>query len=175
MRRRGLPIAGHLIDSTKFCEAHRCSRYFALFLPQWYLFGTWHSSGYLKGLAHGEAENDRAQRRGGGGANLGPKSIYWDADNPGFGLRVATGGRMTWDRDVPAQQCERRLTIGAYPTPPLAEAREKAGAGAPCRPVRRRRPAAAKRPRAKPRASPSRPRLGQAPRQAVEMLLAHRC
>jgi integrase len=52
---------------------------------------------------------------------------YWDADNPGFGLRVSAGGRKAWIAMYRHGNLKRRLTLGTYPTLSLAEAREKAG------------------------------------------------
>src|SRR5262252_376076 len=52
---------------------------------------------------------------------------YWDADNPGFGLRVSAGGRKAWIAMYRHGNVKRRLTLGSYPPLSLAEAREKAG------------------------------------------------
>jgi integrase len=52
---------------------------------------------------------------------------YWDADNPGFGLRVSAGGRKAWIAMYRHGNVKRRLTLGSYPALSLAEAREKAG------------------------------------------------
>jgi integrase len=52
---------------------------------------------------------------------------YWDADNPGFGLRVSAGSRKSWIAMYRHGNVKRRLTLGTYPTLSLAEAREKAG------------------------------------------------
>ena len=51
---------------------------------------------------------------------------YWDADHPGFGLRVSAGGRKAWVAMYRHGNVKRRLTIGTYPALSLAEAREKA-------------------------------------------------
>ena len=58
---------------------------------------------------------------------------YWDGDLPGFGLRVAappTGKiaapRKTWNVLYRAGGRQSRLTLGTYPTMPLADARQKA-------------------------------------------------
>jgi integrase len=51
---------------------------------------------------------------------------YWDADNPGFGLRVSAGGRKAWVAMYRHGNVKHRLTLGTYPTLSLAEAREKA-------------------------------------------------
>jgi integrase len=51
---------------------------------------------------------------------------YWDADNPGFGLRVSAGGRKSWIAMYRHGNVKRRLTFGTYPALSLAEAREKA-------------------------------------------------
>ena len=51
---------------------------------------------------------------------------YWDADHPGFGLRVSSGGRKAWVAMYRHGNVKRRLTIGTYPALSLAEAREKA-------------------------------------------------
>jgi integrase len=53
---------------------------------------------------------------------------YWDADHPGFGLRVSAGGRKAWVAMYRHGNVKRRLTLGTYPALSLAEAREKAGA-----------------------------------------------
>jgi integrase len=51
---------------------------------------------------------------------------YWDAGNPGFGLRVSAGGRKTWVAMYRHRNAKRRLTLGTYPVLSLADAREKA-------------------------------------------------
>jgi integrase len=51
---------------------------------------------------------------------------YWDADHPGFGLRVSAGGRKAWVAMYRRGNVKRRLTLGTYPTLSLAEARAKA-------------------------------------------------
>src|SRR5687767_11534298 len=58
---------------------------------------------------------------------------YWDADLPGFGLRIAapppgkvTAPRKTWNILYRAGGRQSRLTLGTYPTMPLADARQKA-------------------------------------------------
>src|SRR5215471_8350422 len=51
---------------------------------------------------------------------------YWDADNPGFGLRVSAGGRKAWVAMYRHGNVKRRLTIGTYPALSLVEARKKA-------------------------------------------------
>jgi len=51
---------------------------------------------------------------------------YWDADHPGFGLRVSAGDRKAWVAIYRRGNVKRRLTIGIYPALSLAEAREKA-------------------------------------------------
>jgi hypothetical protein len=53
---------------------------------------------------------------------------YWDADHPGFGLRVSAGGRKAWVAMYRHGNVKRRLTLGTYPALSLAEAREKASA-----------------------------------------------
>jgi integrase len=53
---------------------------------------------------------------------------YWDADNPGFGLRVSAGGRKAWVIMYRHSNVKRRLTLGTYPALSLATAREKAAA-----------------------------------------------
>ncbi len=50
----------------------------------------------------------------------------WDADHPGFGLRVSSRGRKAWVAMYRHGNVKRRLTIGTYPALSLAEAREKA-------------------------------------------------
>src|SRR5215475_2521187 len=52
---------------------------------------------------------------------------YWDAENPGFGLRVSVGGRMAWVVMYRHGNVKRRLTLGTYPALSLADAREQAG------------------------------------------------
>ena len=52
---------------------------------------------------------------------------YWDADTPGFGLRVSAGGRTTWVLMYRHGNVKRRLTLGTYPALSLADAREQAG------------------------------------------------
>jgi integrase len=51
---------------------------------------------------------------------------YWDADNPGFGLRVSAGGRKAWVTMYRHSNVKRRLTLGTYPALGLAAARAKA-------------------------------------------------
>jgi integrase len=51
---------------------------------------------------------------------------YWDADRPGFGLRISAGGRKAWIAMYRRGNVKRRLTLGTYPPLSLAEAREKA-------------------------------------------------
>jgi len=50
---------------------------------------------------------------------------YWDDSTPGFGLRVSDSGRKTWVV-LYRHGKVRRLTLGTYPTLPLADAREMA-------------------------------------------------
>jgi integrase len=52
---------------------------------------------------------------------------YWDAYNPGFGLRVSAGGRRSWVLMYRHGNVKRRLTLGTYPALSLADAREQAG------------------------------------------------
>ena len=52
---------------------------------------------------------------------------YWDADNPGFGLRISAGGRRAWIVMYRRGGVKRRLTLGTYPALSLADARKKAG------------------------------------------------
>jgi hypothetical protein len=51
---------------------------------------------------------------------------YWDEGTPGFGLRVSETGRKTWVVLYRHLGKLRRLTLGTYPTLPLADAREQA-------------------------------------------------
>jgi integrase len=51
---------------------------------------------------------------------------YWDEGTPGFGLRVSESGRKTWVVMYRHLGKVRRLTLGTYPTLPLADAREQA-------------------------------------------------
>jgi hypothetical protein len=53
---------------------------------------------------------------------------YWDANLPGFGLRVAPGGARTWIAQYRAAGRVRRLKLGRYPLTTLADARDKAKA-----------------------------------------------
>ena len=53
---------------------------------------------------------------------------YWDADLPGFGLRVSYGGRRAWVLRYRVRGRLRRLTLGAYPHMTLADARRAARA-----------------------------------------------
>ena len=53
---------------------------------------------------------------------------YWDVANTGFGLRVSESGRKTWIAMYRHEGRLRRLTIGAYPTLSLADARQQATA-----------------------------------------------
>src|SRR5262245_5681069 len=52
---------------------------------------------------------------------------YWDAHNPGFGLRASAGGRKSWILMYRHGNVKRRLTLGTYPALSLADAREQAG------------------------------------------------
>jgi hypothetical protein len=52
---------------------------------------------------------------------------YWDADNPGFGLRISVGRRKAWVLMYRHGNMKRRLTLGTHPALSLADAREKAG------------------------------------------------
>jgi integrase len=51
---------------------------------------------------------------------------YWDAALPGFGLRVTDKGAKSWTVLFRARGQLRRMTLGKYPTLPLAAARDKA-------------------------------------------------
>ena len=51
---------------------------------------------------------------------------YWDSQTPGFGLRVAKSGRKSWVVLYRHQGRLRRLTLGTYPTLPLADSRGQA-------------------------------------------------
>jgi uncharacterized membrane protein/PAS domain-containing protein len=50
---------------------------------------------------------------------------YWDPVLPGFGLRVSQGGTRAWVMMVREAGRKHRITLGAYPTLSLAEARAK--------------------------------------------------
>jgi hypothetical protein len=45
---------------------------------------------------------------------------YWDADHPGFGLRVSAGGRKASVAMYRHGHVKRRLTLGTYPALSLA-------------------------------------------------------
>jgi len=51
---------------------------------------------------------------------------YWDSKLPGFGIRVAAGGRKSWTLLYRRGPMKRRWTLGTYPPMPLADARETA-------------------------------------------------
>ena len=51
---------------------------------------------------------------------------YWDEDNPGFGLRVSSGGRRAWVLMYRHGGVKRRLTLGTNPPLSLADARDAA-------------------------------------------------
>jgi integrase len=51
---------------------------------------------------------------------------YWDQDHPGFGLRVAAGGRKTWIVMYRHKGRLRRESLGTYPALSLADARDEA-------------------------------------------------
>ena len=53
---------------------------------------------------------------------------YFDEALPGFGLRVSYGGRRSWTLLYRHHGSKRRMTIGPYPTLPLAAARDQARA-----------------------------------------------
>ena len=54
------------------------------------------------------------------------QSDYWDANLPGFGVRVSAQGRKTWQLRYRTNGRQRRLKIGSYPTVGLAKARAAA-------------------------------------------------
>ena len=51
---------------------------------------------------------------------------YWDLDHPGFGVRVAGGGRKTWVVMYRHNGRLRRHSLGTYPALSLADARHEA-------------------------------------------------
>ena len=51
---------------------------------------------------------------------------YWDANLPGFGVRVSAAGRRSWVVMYRSGGIKRRLTLGTYPATSLAAAREQA-------------------------------------------------
>jgi integrase len=51
---------------------------------------------------------------------------YWDANLPGFGVRVSAAGRKSWVVMYRSGGIKRRLTLGTYPAISLAAAREQA-------------------------------------------------
>jgi integrase len=53
-----------------------------------------------------------------------PREVFWDAKTPGFGLRVTANGARSWIVMYERNRRARMLTLGSYPTMPLAEARE---------------------------------------------------
>ncbi|MBV9824143.1 MAG: tyrosine-type recombinase/integrase [Alphaproteobacteria bacterium] len=64
---------------------------------------------------------------------LSGRADYWDAELPGFGLRIAApppgkiaAPRKTWNVLYRTGGRQSRLTLGTYPTVPLADARQKA-------------------------------------------------
>jgi integrase len=50
---------------------------------------------------------------------------YWDIDHPGFGVRVAGGGRKTWIAMYRHNGRLRRHSLGTYPALSLADARHQ--------------------------------------------------
>lgn len=54
------------------------------------------------------------------------QSDYWDANLPGFGVRVSAQGRKTWQLRYRTNGHQRRLKIGSYPNVGLAKARAAA-------------------------------------------------
>ncbi len=54
------------------------------------------------------------------------REIAWDAKTPGFGLRVTAKGARTWVCMYRHNGRPRWLTLGTYPTMPLADARDQA-------------------------------------------------
>ena len=58
------------------------------------------------------------------------RTEYWDANTPGFGLRVAPSGRKTWVVMYRAGGRLRRLSLGTYPALSLRSAREVVRPGA---------------------------------------------
>ena len=54
------------------------------------------------------------------------RATYYDARLPGFGLRITDRGARTWVVEYRAGRRKRRMTLGTYPTLPLADARDQA-------------------------------------------------
>jgi len=52
----------------------------------------------------------------------------WDAEMPGFGLRISPAGRRSWQVMYRFEGRKRRLTLGTFPALPLAIARDAARA-----------------------------------------------
>jgi len=51
---------------------------------------------------------------------------YWDKNLTNFGIRVSCSGRKTWTIYYRFHGRKRRLSLGTFPTVPLADARERA-------------------------------------------------
>lgn len=58
-------------------------------------------------------------------ASAGRQVDYWDIDHPGFGVRVAGGGRKTWIAMYRHNGRLRRHSLGTYPAVSLADARHQ--------------------------------------------------
>ena len=56
----------------------------------------------------------------------GQQVDFWDQDHPGFGIRVAAGGRKTWIVMYRHKGRLRRASLGRYPALSLADARDEA-------------------------------------------------
>lgn len=73
-----------------------------------------------------EALNDRVVMDA--GVPAAGRVELWDAELPGFGLRISASGRRTWQVMYRIGGRKRRLTLGSFPALPLKLARDAARA-----------------------------------------------